>query len=616
MGSSFFGGEPRKFGASSLTGRRIQKMPEEQVESKPLTEEEKEAKKLAKKQAKEEEKRLKAEKKAAEAKRKAGGDFEVPNLRLPDLVDIENAPAYGNLFIQCEVRSTGREFQTLSNDLVDGTDVWMRCRMQKARKQGNTLCFMELRQNLETVQAVANGKDISKFCGSLSAESVVDVLCEVTTPPQPIQSCTLSMKEMQVKKIYCVSRSADVLPFQLADASLSEAQIEEREMQDGIKVRVAPDTRLNNRVYDLRTVANQGIMRISSGVAAFFREYLSSQGFVEIHSPKLMPQASEGGADVFRVDYFPKYNIPNAFLAQSPQLHKQMALMTDLPRVFEIGPVFRSEDSFTHRHMTEFVGADMEMHFNEHYSEVLDMLDATFNHIFTSLNEKFKVEIETVRKQYPFEDLKWKYPCLKMTFPEAMKLLREEGPGVAAELLDKQRQKLEVLMTLPGGAERKDVQDLKQLIVDNEEHAKTLATHPDDEDVSTKDEKVLGKVILKKYGEEFYIIDKFPLSVRPFYTMPDPENPTWSNSYDIFLRGEEIMSGAQRIHEPELLYERAAELGVDLGPIQFYVDAFKYGAFPHAGGGVGLERVVMLFLGLDNIRKSSMFPRDPKRLSP
>jgi len=125
-------------------------------------------------------------------------------------------------------------------------------------------------------------------------------------------------------------------------------------------------------------------------------------------------------------------------------------------------------------------------------------------------------------------------------------------------------------------------------------------------------------VVSEEHGQDFYMIDKFPTDVRPFYTMPDPVDPNYSNSYDIFIRGEEVTSGAQRIHDCEMLVASAAakQPPVDLSPIQSYVDAFKYGAFPHAGGGVGLERVVMLFLGLPNIRKTSMFPRDPKRLTP
>lgn len=137
-----------------------------------------------------------------------------------------------------------------------------------------------------------------------------------------------------------------------------------------------------------------------------------------------------------------------------------------------------------------------------------------------------------------------------------------------------------------------------------------------DEDLSTPQEKELGRIVKEKYGTDFYMMDKYPLSVRPFYTMPDPSNPKVSNSYDLFIRGEEIVSGAQRIHDVDLLIERANAWKIPLSSIQSYVDAFKHGALPHAGGGIGLERVVMLYLGLKNIRKSSMFPRDPTRLSP
>jgi aspartyl/asparaginyl-tRNA synthetase len=126
----------------------------------------------------------------------------------------------------------------------------------------------------------------------------------------------------------------------------------------------------------------------------------------------------------------------------------------------------------------------------------------------------------------------------------------------------------------------------------------------------------LGVLVKEKYKTDFFMLDKFPLAVRPFYTMPDPNMPGYSNSYDFFIRGEEILSGAQRIHDPEFLAERAKEHGVDPATIQPYIDAFKYGAPPHAGGGIGLERVLMLFLGLGNIRKTSLFPRDPVRLEP
>merc|ERR1712125_249065 len=352
------------------------------------------------------------------------------------------------------------------------------------------------------------------------------------------------------------------------------------------------DVRLDNRVIDLRTHANQAIFRIQSAVCTLFREYLTSQSFTEIHTPKLIGGSSEGGADVFRVDYFDG----NAFLAQSPQLYKQMALMTDMPRVFEIGPIFRSEKSFTHRHMTEFTGMDMEMTFKDHYHEVLEVLDGLFNHIFTGINSRFSREIEAVRQQYPFEDLKWKYPCKRFTFKEAVGLLRAKGPAILEARL------------------KAAATDYEKGLI--KKHLESVRAHEDEEDISTEDEKILGKVILKEFEEEFYIIDKFPKETRPFYTMPDPNDARWTNAYDLFLRGEEITSGAQRIHDAKMLEDKATGMGVNVKSIQPYVDAFKYGSYPHAGAGIGMERVVMLFLELNNIRKTSMFPRDPKRLTP
>jgi aspartyl-tRNA synthetase len=158
-------------------------------------------------------------------------------------------------------------------------------------------------------------------------------------------------------------------------------------------VRVGLATRLNNRVIDLRTVASQAVFRIQSGACALFREFLLSKDFVEIHTPKLQAAASEGGANVFKVKYFDR----SAYLAQSPQLYKQMLITSDFERVFEIAPVFRAENSFTHRHLTEFVGLDLEMAFEEHYHEVLELIEEMFMYIFNGFKQHFTKEIEAVR---------------------------------------------------------------------------------------------------------------------------------------------------------------------------------------------------------------------------
>jgi len=270
---------------------------------------------------------------------------------------------------------------------------------------------------------------------------------------------------------------------------------------------------------------------------------------------------------VFEVTYFQR----KAYLAQSPQLHKQMCIAADFERVFEIAPVFRAEDSNTARHMTEFVGLDLEMAFEEHYHEVLGLIEQMFLFIFNELKSKYAREIQVIRRQYPIEEFlipqDGKVPRLR--FSEGIAMLREAGREV-------------------------------------DEY----------EDLSTEDEKFLGQLVRDKYNTDFYVLDKFPLAVRPFYTMPDPENPKLSNSYDAFLRGQEILSGAQRVHDADLLEERMRSLNVDPTPLEDYINAFRWGAPPHAGGGIGLERVVFLFLGLGNIRRATLFPRDPKRLRP
>jgi aspartyl/asparaginyl-tRNA synthetase len=192
---------------------------------------------------------------------------------------------------------------------------------------------------------------------------------------------------------------------------------EEKGDQEGEKLAVVKqDIRLNNRIIDLRVPTNQAIFRIQSGVCALYREFMLNNGFVEIHSPKMIGGTSEGGANVFKFNYFGH----EACLAQSPQLYKQMALCADFDRVFEIGPVFRAEDSNTNRHLCEFTGLDMEMTIKEHYFEVLDLLADLLVHIFKGLEERHRPELEAVRSQYPFEDFKCKQPVVRLHFKEGV----------------------------------------------------------------------------------------------------------------------------------------------------------------------------------------------------
>eukprot|EP00096_Caligus_rogercresseyi_P013967 TRINITY_DN652_c0_g1_i2.p1 TRINITY_DN652_c0_g1~~TRINITY_DN652_c0_g1_i2.p1 ORF type:complete len:449 (-),score=162.21 TRINITY_DN652_c0_g1_i2:308-1654(-) len=448
---------------------------------------------------------------------------------------------------------------------MSGADqvVWVRARLHTSRAKGKQ-CFCVLRQQEFTIQCVAFvseslSKQMVKFISHVSKESIVDVQAKITPVDTPVEGCSMKDVELQLQQFWVVSASEPKLPLQIEDAMRKEGD------ETGLNITVNQDTRLDNRVLDLRTPTNQVIFRLESGVCRFFREILTKMGFVEMHSPKIISAASEGGANVFSVSYFKT----KAYLAQSPQLYKQMAIAADFDKVFTVGAVFRAEDSNTHRHLTEFVGLDLEMAFQFHYHEVLNTIGSMFTEMFKGLRDHFSSEISAIAEQFPCEPFKFLDPPLVLEYVEGVQMLREAGIEMDEE-----------------------------------------------EDLSTPNEKLLGRLVKAKYDTDFYILDKFPLAVRPFYTMPDPKNPKFSNSYDMFMRGEEILSGAQRIHDPQFLTERAKAHGVELESIKAYIDSFRYGCPPHAGGGIGMERVCMLYLGLTNIRKTSMFPRDPKRFTP
>ncbi|KAJ2902005.1 aspartate--tRNA ligase dps1, partial [Coemansia aciculifera] len=443
---------------------------------------------------------------------------------------------------QVQSTTVWTEIKDLSEKLA-GQTVHVQARVQGSRPTGSKMCFLVLREGSATAQGllVADNENVSKqmvkFANSISSESLVSIVARVVTPSEPIKSCTVGDVELHVSRLFVISEVAVTLPFNMDSASRSAQDYE----NDPSLNRVLLYTRLNNRVVDLRTTANNAIFKLQAAVSQLFREYLTSEKFTEIHTPKIIGAASEGGANVFRVDYFKQ----NAYLAQSPQLYKQMCIAADFGKVYEIAPVFRAEDSNTHRHLTEYVGLDLECAFREHYHEVMNMIGDMFIYIFKNLELRWATELATVRKQYPSEPIKVGDKPLKLEFKDVVALLRKHGETEIGDF----------------------------------------------DDLNTALEKKLGHIVSKEYGTDFYMVDKFPLAIRPFYTMPDPENPGYSNSYDFFLRGEEIMSGAQRIHDAALLKERIAACGVPADDLEPYIKGFEYGCPPHAGGGVGLERV-------------------------
>merc|ERR1711939_739618 len=432
----------------------------------------------------------------------------------------------------------------LSEEDVD-KDVTIITRVHNSRSQSAKLAFLMLRQQGRTIQAVvaassdAVSKQMVKWATSVNVNSFVRVTGVVKKPDRP------------------------------PPAVEQEGQVD----AEGTPI-VTLKTRLDNRVIDLQTECNQAIFTISSAVEGLFEEYMRKSGSRKFNTPKLLGAATVGGSGVFEVNnYFGK----SAFLAQSPQLYKQMLIAGDCESVFEIGPVFRAENSNTHRHMTEFTGLDFEMVFDHHYHEVHDFAENLIVFIVSELKSRYKDEIAIVQKYFPkagdfhLKDGK----ALRLKYFDGIKILRDAG-------------------------------------VDTTEQDNYVT------DLTTAQEKKLGQLIREKYDTDFYVLDEFPMSVRPFYTKGHPTDPKLSNSYDFFMRGEEIMSGAQRVNDAAELEAAMRGKGVDPSSEGFvdYVNAFKQGCRPHAGGGLGLNRIVMFFLGLDNVRQATPFPRDPQRLRP
>ncbi|KAI1113828.1 tRNA synthetases class II-domain-containing protein [Nemania sp. NC0429] len=473
-----------------------------------------------------------------------------------------------------------------------GSTIVVRGWIQNARAQSANMAFLELREEGDwTIQAlvVANkdgtpSRPMVKWVASIKPESFVVVVAKVQEPLEPVKSCRIADYELVIQKCYVIASAPNVLGMTLAASNRAitnfsdeEPQKKESEIPAAATTSAIPAatmlTHLDNIVMHKRSPVQQAIADIRAEIKELYRSYLRSHGFKEFEPPCLIGAASEGGANVFSMPYFDK----QAYLAQSPQFYKQIEIAGGRKRVYSTGPVFRAENSNTPRHMTEFTGLDLEMEIQEDYQEVLFMLEGVLLHIFRTIKERCPREIEVVRSVYHSEELLLPEVGkeIRLSFAEGQKLLREEGPPEYSNVSD-------------------------------------------DEDMSTPQEKALGELIRKKFNTDFYVLDQFPEGARPFYTKVDPTTKK-TRGFDFFLRGQEILSGGQRINNAEELEQRIRHKGVDpLSPgIKEYCDIFRQaGVPPHGGGGIGLDRVVAWYLGLPSVHLVSYYPRTPKRLQP
>jgi len=285
------------------------------------------------------------------------------------------------------------------------------------------------------------------------------------------------------------------------------------------------------------------------------REEFLSNDFIEIHTPKIVATATEGGTNLFRIQYFEE----KAFLNQSPQLYKQMMMATGLDRVFEIGPAFRAEEHDTVRHLNEFTSIDMEMAFADE-NDVMKILERSIKKIILMVNEENKKELDTLNMKIQIPEI----PFRRIEYSECVELIKSKNVDVV-----------------------------------------------DGEDFSMEATKALAEEL-----KGFYFITSWPTSTKPFYVQPFENNPELCRAFDLMYDEKEIASGAQRVHDINLLKERMKEQGLNPENFRYYLESFEYGMPPHAGWGLGVERILTILTDAKNIRECVLFPRDRRRLVP
>ncbi len=319
------------------------------------------------------------------------------------------------------------------------------------------------------------------------------------------------------------------------------------------------ETLLNNRTIALRNERVRAIFEVYSEMLAAYDAIMRTDGFIEIKTPKILGSATEGGANFFKIKYFDR----DAYLAQSPQFYKQ-AGMSAFERVFEIGPVFRAEPHYTSRHVNEYTGLDAEMGFIESVEDVMTELERAMRHMFQVIGSRCQTQLDRHEATVP-EDRE--IPRIRLS--EAIQILKERFGKVI-----------------------------------------------EDEDIDGEGERLICEYVKERFGSDLVFLTHYPTSLRPFYSMPSPEDPTYTETFDLLFRGVEIASGGQRIHDASMLVANIQKKGLNPDDFKDYIDIFRFGAPPHGGWGLGSERIIQKILGLGSIKEAVLYPRDVNRLAP
>ena len=399
--------------------------------------------------------------------------------------------------------------------------------------------FIILRKASGLLQCVYNKVNSVEEKLILKEENSVVVIGVVKNAPQAINGV-----EIHVKEIKLLSSPKEDLPFSINKKNIN----------------VSLENEIALRSVTLRNEHKRSIFKLQEGVVRAFREYLQNNNFTEIFSPKIVSSGAEGGANIFKLDYFGK----NAYLAQSPQFYKQM-LIPIYERVFEMAPVFRAEKHDTARHLNEYVSIDFEMGFIDSFFDIIEMETGMIKYTLNYLIQNYSSTLKILNVQIPEIN---EIPCIK--FAEAK--------------------------------ERVSIKYNRKV--------------RDPFDLEPEEERLIGQLVKEEYNSDFVFVTHYPVKKRPFYALNDPEDTKYTLSFDLLFRGMEITTGGQRIHDYDMQVNKMIDKGLNPEDFESYLMLHKYGCPPHGGLGLGLERFVMKLLDEKNIRATSMFPRDTLRLNP
>lgn len=420
----------------------------------------------------------------------------------------------------------------------EGEEVRINGAIHKIRDMGD-MAFIVLRKREGLVQTVYEEGLTNISIKDLHEEDTVEVSGVVAKEERAPQGFEIRLREVKV-----LSQPTEAMPIAV----------------NKWKLNTSLEAKLDYRPLTLRNVRERAKFRIQEGIVRGFRDFLQQKGFTEIHSPKIGARGAEGGANLFRLEYFHKH----AVLAQSPQFYKQM-MVGVFDRVFEAAPVFRAEKHNTKRHLNEYTSLDFEMGYIDSFQDIMEMETGFLQYTMKLLEKDYEKELQ----------------LLGVTLPKTDRI-----PQVRFD-------------------------EAKRLVAEKYDHA---IRNP--YDLEPEEEALIGRYFKEEMDADFVFVTHYPSKKRPFYAMDDPDDATFTLSFDLLFHGLEITTGGQRIHDYRMLTEKLAERGMTDEGMEQYMMIFKHGMPPHGGLGIGLERLTMKLLGEDNVRETTLFPRDINRLEP